>query len=280
MENIYSIRRLVELMEEMKLIFTDVRIVDPSTTTVLEIKDNEIIDTSEVCYQHWGKNKRCKNCVSMRALELDTTLSKLENSTDNISRVTSKAIMIDYNGKPTKVIMEIINDTTQEVIDLADIKFSNEIIYEDSLTKAFNRRFFDDRVYRYYGLDNEAEKLGFIICDMTKFKNINDTYGHQKGDEMLQAFTNATSSVLEEDDLLIRIGGDEFLVVLRRNPDFSEIIGNIKNEVSKVQVDKDDNLYLGVNCGYAFTEQTDNKTINLALADADEMMYKDKKGIS
>ena len=278
MKIVYTTQRLKELIDEMSMIFRSVRIVDPASTNVLTINDNyEISDTRESCYAFWKKRKRCSNCISMRALDCESTLCKLENTETEVIRVISKAIDYTYGGETKKAIIEILNDTTHEVVDLEEVEFSNKLIYEDSLTKAFNRRFFDDGVYSYFGLDRELEHFGFIMCDMRKFKNINDSYGHQKGDEMLKAFSDCIRKIISEDDLLIRIGGDEFLIVIRSgNTDYPGLISEIRSAVQQVAVSDDDSLYLDVNCGYAIAEN-DSLSITRALADADEMMYNNKR---
>jgi diguanylate cyclase (GGDEF)-like protein len=279
MENIYNIERLKQLLDEMNLIFDAVRIVDPATTTVLTISENnQLIDTDVTCYAHWDKNKRCKNCISMRAFDVNSTLCKLEKKGDDIIRVTAKSIKLEDKNGIKPLIIEILSKTTQENINAEQLEVNNNLIYNDSLTKTFNRRFYDDKVYTYYGLDEKISKAGFIMNDMKKFKNINDSYGHQKGDEMLIAFAQKVNAVLTGDDLLIRIGGDEFLIVVRREEktDYPKLIREIKDSVQSVLVNQKDNLYLDVNCGFASINDITDDNIIKAIADADEMMYIEK----
>jgi putative two-component system response regulator len=279
MENVYNVQRLKQLLEEMNLIFDAARIVDPTTTTVLHIDDNnQLIDTNVTCYAYWEKKNRCKNCISMRAFDVNSTLCKLEKKDDDIIRVTAKSINLKDDTDIRPLIIEILSKTTQENINAEQLEVNNNLIYKDSLTKAFNKRFYDDKVYCYYGLDEKITKTGFIMNDMKKFKNINDSYGHQKGDDMLVAFTEKVKAVLSEDDLLIRIGGDEFLIVVRREgiTDYPKLIREIKDSVHSVLVSQKDQLYLEVNCGFSSIENISDENIIKALADADEMMYIEK----
>jgi diguanylate cyclase (GGDEF)-like protein len=84
----------------------------------------------------------------------------------------------------------------------------------DTLTGAANRRSANDFMEKEYRRSqNENLPLTVIMLDVDKFKNINDTYGHEQGDEVLKVITHIAKSQLRETDLLVRWGGEEFLVV-------------------------------------------------------------------
>ena len=90
----------------------------------------------------------------------------------------------------------------------------------DSLTGTYNRQFLADRFpaeverSRRYG-----HPLAVILCDVDRFKLVNDTYGHQVGDRVLQSIaTSLQSSIRQEVDWIVRYGGEEFLIVLPETP--------------------------------------------------------------
>ncbi|QDT51442.1 Diguanylate cyclase DosC [Symmachiella dynata] len=88
----------------------------------------------------------------------------------------------------------------------------------DRLTTAFNRAYFEDALDTEVGrCVQTAHPLGLIFCDIDQFKQANDTYGHQFGDQILKQVAAAFLEVLRPDDILARYGGDEF-VVLVSNP--------------------------------------------------------------
>jgi diguanylate cyclase (GGDEF)-like protein len=80
----------------------------------------------------------------------------------------------------------------------------------DPLTHCFNRRYLDQ-----LGELTRDETLGCITVDLDHFKAINDTYGHQRGDDVLVSMASFLRSRVREEDAVVRLGGDEFLVVLR-----------------------------------------------------------------
>jgi diguanylate cyclase (GGDEF)-like protein len=95
---------------------------------------------------------------------------------------------------------------------LADIR---RLTTEDHLTGALNRRGFED------GLRREAERarrsghaMSLITIDVDHFKGINDLFGHAVGDAVLQAVTGSSREMLRRSDLLCRMGGDEFVIIL------------------------------------------------------------------
>ena len=83
-----------------------------------------------------------------------------------------------------------------------------EELYRDSLTGAYNRRYYEEVVRKSIG------PAGIALMDVDDFKICNDTYGHYAGDMALKTAATAIRSCIRESDLLIRYGGDEFLLVL------------------------------------------------------------------
>lgn len=85
----------------------------------------------------------------------------------------------------------------------------------DALTGLYNRRHFFQEAEKTFALANR-KKLPFsvLMLDIDFFKNINDTYGHQKGDQVLQEFANTLQHELRQYDIVGRIGGEEFLIYL------------------------------------------------------------------
>jgi diguanylate cyclase (GGDEF)-like protein len=85
----------------------------------------------------------------------------------------------------------------------------------DTLTGLYNRRFGLERLSQEFSRSvRSKEPLGAVLFDIDHFKAVNDTYGHQTGDQVLKTVANAVKTVLREGDTLLRYGGEEFLAVL------------------------------------------------------------------
>jgi diguanylate cyclase (GGDEF)-like protein len=102
---------------------------------------------------------------------------------------------------------------------LATLEKNRELLEKlattDGLTGLFNRKSFDDAFNTRISESVRYEhKFSLMLIDLDKFKNINDTYGHQAGDIVLKTLADALRSVLRKTDFPARIGGDEFAVIL------------------------------------------------------------------
>ncbi len=108
----------------------------------------------------------------------------------------------------------------------------------DPLTSVYNRRFGIERLNEEVARSQRSgDALGLLLLDLDHFKSVNDTYGHMVGDRVLQSAVHATRQVLREGDVLVRYGGEEFLVILpaagRR--DLTEMAERIRRSVSEAE---------------------------------------------
>jgi len=150
----------------------------------------------------------------------------------------------------------------------------------DPLTDAYNRRFGLARLREEFSRAVRAENpLGVIMLDLDHFKAVNDTYGHLIGDRVLRATAAACRRVVREGDVLIRYGGEEFLVLLpgAGADDVREVGERIRRAVAETSVeDGDQRVGVTVSLGCAtYREATDSVDALVALADA--ALYKAKE---
>lgn len=109
----------------------------------------------------------------------------------------------------------------------------------DPLTAVYNRRFGMQRLREEFGRAlRSGDPLGLLMFDIDHFKSVNDTYGHLVGDRVLRAVVAAARHVLREGDLLIRFGGEEFLVTLpgAGREDLTRMAERIRRAVAEVEV--------------------------------------------
>jgi len=97
------------------------------------------------------------------------------------------------------------------------IQYKNamSLAMQDSLTGLANRRYFDEQLKRaMHHANRQNRQVGLMVCDLDKFKVINDTYGHHVGDEILISFARALEYSVRDSDSVFRFGGDEFAVIV------------------------------------------------------------------
>jgi diguanylate cyclase (GGDEF)-like protein len=86
---------------------------------------------------------------------------------------------------------------------------------KDFLTQVWNRRYMDRRVQEFFSLARRhGHELSLVYLDADHFKKINDTYGHAAGDEVLKSFAAIMQQQIRDTDLVARVGGEEFVLVL------------------------------------------------------------------
>lgn len=116
----------------------------------------------------------------------------------------------------TMIALIILNAQLME-IELREAKKTVEALANhDALTDLYNRRYFDTILEQeFYRLQRHAQPLSIIIADIDFFKNFNDTYGHQAGDECLKEIADALrNAATRASDIAVRYGGEEFVLLL------------------------------------------------------------------
>jgi len=105
--------------------------------------------------------------------------------------------------------MNKLDNVTEQLLGLS-IKLE-KMATKDSLTSLYNRRYFDLRLIEETSRsDKDKQELSLIMIDFDNFKHINDSYGHQTGDKLLQEVAAIIKTSLRRSDMVFRYGGDEF----------------------------------------------------------------------
>jgi len=153
------------------------------------------------------------------------------------------------------------------------VKFYSE---KDSLTGLYNRRFIEEVFPIFLAqMVRKNQTLSIAILDCDNFKIINDTYGHKKGDLVLQEISTLLLTSIRKSDVVARLGGDEFLIIAPHadEEDIQVIVNQFKNKLQqlsqKLQID------ICVSSGFAMYPR-DAKKIDDLLEIADQKMYRVK----
>jgi diguanylate cyclase (GGDEF)-like protein len=175
--------------------------------------------------------------------------------------------------KLRKELEELNNSLEQKVIERT--KELERIASIDELTNIYNRRKFFKLGHEMY--ENESI-LSAVMVDLNKFKNINDTYGHKVGDEVLKHVVSTIDKLLPKDALFGRIGGDEFAILLKYNKeDSKQIMENISLQISKEEI-KYGEVFIKTSISYGVSmKSSSHKTLDFLLQEADESLYNMKR---
>lgn len=204
-------------------LYEAVRIVDPVSKKVLSYKNSELLDCEIKCFSLFGIDKVCDNCISIRAISENKPFFKLEYVQGKVYFV----IALPYNVSDRTIAIELLcnatdsfvldtngNDKESELHEL--IANMNNLALKDPLTGMFNKRYLNEKLpIDMLNAKFSKKSISLILADIDLFKNINDTYGHVTGDEVLKHFAKVLQSCLKrETDWIARFGGEEFLICL------------------------------------------------------------------
>lgn len=264
-----------ERMLQYEKVFSVVRLLDAETILNAAKGKNQNISAEPCrCFDFWETGKRCRNCISLKALEEKNKKTKLEFWENNVYQVTAHYVEVD--GKPK--VMELIQYLDEA--DIVDIDGSERLftklngfqdeLYRDVLTGIYNRRYYEDQ------LRKQILPAGIAMIDLDDFKLYNDTCGHNAGDLALTTVAGVIRGMIRRTtDILIRYGGDEFLLVMPgvKEEDFAQKLRQIQNEVHSKEVPGFSRLQLSVSIGGVLSEE---HKIENAVEMADKLMYRAK----
>lgn len=190
-------------------------------------------------------------------------------------RIFAKAIL-DEQGYLLRIVGSI-SDISQEK---QRSMWLLERAQRDGLTKVYNRITIESLINKELESYPEEVHILFVI-DIDDFKSINDTMGHTSGDEALSKFSSALVSCFRNDDIIGRIGGDEFVVFMKHLDSFNKEQIERKSKlflsaISKIQLSQDESYQMHCSIGIA-AHPMDGCTYQELFTQADKRMYQAKK---
>ena len=163
------------------------------------------------------------------------------------------------------------------IIDLTEMKDLEKLAFKDALTDLYNRRYFLDMAHTVLKNNNNKERhFSIIMLDVDYFKNINDTYGHLVGDEVLRIISKRIVNVTEKNTVIARYGGEEFIVMLDnvKEDNTIEIANRIKNNISSTPIKVGCDIYVNVTVSIGIaSNKNHNDELEKIIKKSDEALY-------
>ena len=233
----------------------------------------------------------CADDLSVVNTVLKEELS-IKNPQPSIKNAIKKNSTVENKVQSAVDELNIVNIALKDEVkereiieqELEDVKIERDIATEaslhDALTGLPNRALFYDRLE--HGLE-QAKRHGWILAvmflDLDKFKQINDTHGHDIGDKVLLTIAERLKQNTRSDDTICRFGGDEFLYLLMEIKNEREVIKIIKKLIKTVELPCDGimpNLIVKLSVGVSLFPKNGNNLDDL-IKNADEAMYAAKQ---
>lgn len=273
-------------------LFDFYRLVDVETYEVVEFAegDTHLVSTHETCHHIWGDGGPCVNCTSRNCVKRHEAIVKIMHLDNQFLLIYSMPVTL--SGKP--YALELIKDISHslmvpsmesgdniEIVDM--INQFNNAAARDSFTHLYNKNFalnsLDDLVGAYnQGLTDEPCAL--VMLDLDLFKNINDEYGHNTGDEVLLLLAKELGvlAIKFEGGWAARYGGDEFLLCAPKGLDSDgeqKIIASLESFAADVE--KNLSFLKGATVSYGIAVAQKGDDARGLIERADQEMYKMKE---
>ena len=177
-------------------------------------------------------------------------------------------------------IMDIILETFSTALtNLINIKHLENAAAFDSLTNCYNKREFNRHIERHIANAHRYEnELSLIIFDMDHFKEVNDTFGHHAGDQVLKEVSRTILEEIRKGDFLSRYGGEEFVIILPETKKVRaiELADRLRMNIEDLDVGIDQGRHIKVTASFGVASLGNDSNKESILKEADAFLYKAK----
>jgi diguanylate cyclase (GGDEF)-like protein len=244
------------------------------------IKDFNVKDQAELNYLNYtfSSDQSENQDHEAKKFNMENITSYEIKEDDYFARVymlTNKGLL-DFYDDEIDMILKTAQTAISRQIDRKKLADAAAI---DPLTKCYNRRELEAQLERNVSnAVRHKKELSVFMFDLDHFKKINDTYGHQAGDLVLQKVSSLVKNNIRTADILARFGGEEFIAVL---PETSrekamELADRIRENIAKRRIKLDSGEEIRVTASFGVAALGKYSNMNKLIHDADAMMYKAK----
>jgi diguanylate cyclase (GGDEF)-like protein/PAS domain S-box-containing protein len=261
----------------------------PAVMYLVDIQTMQIYDANEAAQEFYGysadtiKNMKITDFSGRRESELLADIQHvircnngIFSSRHRLADGTQRDVEIHATTVPfynKQVIFSIVHDVTERKKAEAYIAF---LAYHDSLTGLPNRKYFDQRMEQELErAQRKGERLGVLFLDIDGFKNINDIFGHQAGDNLLREISGKIKGTLRDSDFMARVGGDEFTMLIfdiQDQADLDKVVEKIRDASKLTVVEHGKSFSVEASIGYSIFPDDGGSGTEL-IRKADQAMY-------
>ncbi|HAS15192.1 MAG TPA: PAS domain S-box protein [Idiomarina abyssalis] len=243
------------------------------------LESNEVVATT-----HASESREYAGHPCFEKFQLETYLGlpiKINGQTWGTLNFTSPETRLTPFTELDIELMSLICSAIENIIiNSSKTKKLEKLAYTDFLTGLSNRLFITERFEELQPNDNQTLNITcFAIIDIDHFKVVNDSYGHDAGDEVLQQTARKIAEQVRASDCVSRVGGEEFVIILMNIPrkNAQSILENIRKKVAGNEILLGNKSGVHVTVSIGATELAVDDLFNTAYKKADIALYQSKK---
>lgn len=221
MYNTKSMDEKIKSFCSADMIFDSYRLVDPYSHEVFDYagEKKEFLKHMKACYETWNRTTPCENCVSRRSCDENKQYIKVEQLDGQGLLIVSVPIMLENKSLSLELVknvtesMVVVSEYHKDNVQITEfIKEFNDIAVKDSFTGLYNKAYVCNELDAFINFHRNSNCfLTGVSIDVDDFKNVNDEYGHNVGDIVLQHIAAVIKgTVNRHNGWAGRLGGDEF----------------------------------------------------------------------
>lgn len=267
--------------------FDDLRLVDGTGVCVCKRHgDGPMELTHETCFSYWSRENHCVNCVTLQARRDHHQHVKFEYAHGHYFFVIAHPLPLDGKEYVLECIMDVTNQFTQTapgegnfIMNL--IRELETVSSRDPFSGLYNKKYFTSHLSGALSIaKNRQQHLYLAMFDLDRFKGINDTYGHDAGDQVLLGIASALQKGIKEDDgFAARFGGDEFAVLfkLQDREACTKKLDAIQQDIAQRTFTANDGRLFHITASYGLADVSSEQDSSCAIHQTDDRLYAQKE---
>jgi diguanylate cyclase (GGDEF)-like protein len=226
---------------------------------------------------HWPKELRLTDDTAKGSYFVDYSSRHLALDQEEIRYYRASVNPVKSNNKRSLAYAILIQDVTDSVKMISKLEIA---AFTDPLTGLYNRRYFAETARVYIEKASRQNEPYFVMMlDLDRFKDVNDTFGHQTGDKVLKRVASVVKHIIRPYDLLARYGGEEFVLLAMEVDDQVawQLAERIRGAIENMDSDYPESNIGKTTCSIGIAKSSANESVEDMIGKADKALYMAKK---
>ncbi len=252
-------------IKQMEQIYDSVRLVDTMNQSLIIVQeDGTLLRESIPCFAAWGNESRCESCVAAKTFATKKKLENYKLMNGEIYHVLTTPFVLNDRECVLELLLNESDNQTIEAVGRGQmiemINGLNKRMYTDALTGVYNRKYYEEHLFTL------KDECAIALIDLDDFGSVNQAFGHSVGDAALRAVANVIKHFTRESDVLIRYGGDEFLLAFHEIPKetFVSKMNSIREKIAGLILPEEPAARLSISIGCAYRGESSDVSFEQA----------------